>query len=122
MLGIINALQTIIPYIGNILGAALLLGFIMISGGEYSTMIIVLAIMGGLQVIESYVLEPTIIGDRIGLNPFADILGVVALGAFWGLLSSIVALPLLGVLKIWFDSYTKLKPYEYLMDHGTKKE
>lgn len=122
MLGLITALLTIIPYIGNILGAVLVLGFILISGGDYTTMLIILGIMGGLQVIESYVLEPIIVGDRIGLNPFAVILGVVALGAFWGLLGSIVALPILGVLKIWFDSYTPLQPYAYLMDDGSNGE
>lgn len=86
----------LIPYFGPIIAAipAVLLA-ITVSPGK--TIIIIIGILL-LQQLDSSVISPRIIGDRIGLHPVTTIFVVMAGGYLWGIAGAIFAIPLAAVL------------------------
>ncbi|WP_378187895.1 AI-2E family transporter [Aquimarina sp. W85] len=100
------AILSVIPYVGNILGAgvAIVLGMVT-QGLNPLTVVIGVGITFTIaQFIESYILEPFIIGNQVGLNALFTILAVVFGGALWGIVGMVVAIPLVGILKVIFDA------------------
>ena len=103
-LGIIAALLSIIPYIGNFIGGGLAVAVTLLSGSTTDALFVVGVIVAA-QIIESYVLTPLIIGDEVGLNPWATVVSVVGFGLLWGIGGTIIALPVMGIVN------------EFLKDH-----
>ena len=52
------------------------------------------------QLLESYVLTPRIVGDKIGLHPVAVIFAVMAGGQLFGFLGMLLALPVAAVTNV----------------------
>lgn len=112
--GIIAAVLSLIPYIGNVIGGAIALSFAFLSGGIVS-IIGVIAVFSVAQFIESYFLEPYVVGEKVELNPIIIIIIVVLGEAVWGIAGMVVAIPLSGIAKVVFDRIPVLKPYGYLL-------
>ncbi|MBT0607942.1 AI-2E family transporter [Aequorivita echinoideorum] len=113
-LALFGALFSIIPYVGNIIGGgiAVLLSFLY---AGTTPALIVIGVISAAQLVENYVLTPWIIGDETDLNPFITIFGVILFSVIWGTVGAIIALPLVGVLKVLFE-YTKgMEAYAYLL-------
>ncbi|MBY5959070.1 AI-2E family transporter [Membranicola marinus] len=113
-LALFAALFSIIPYVGNLIGggAAMLLAYIY-SG--WPAGLAVFSVVSLAQLAENYLLTPWIIGDEIDLNPFATIFGVIVFSAIWGLVGAVIALPLIGVLKVFFENAAGMEPFAYLI-------
>ncbi|MFW5992070.1 MAG: AI-2E family transporter [Halanaerobiaceae bacterium] len=98
ILGIIAGISNMIPYIGPIIGA-LPAAFIAFLASPMQMMGVVLLFIF-VQQLESIVLAPKIMSDRVGLHPltviFALLTGTELLG-IWGL---IFAIPVAGIGKI----------------------
>lgn len=115
LIAVLTAFLSFIPYVGNIIGGFIAAMITLSTGGSSNEIFIVFGIMGFAQLIESYILEPWIVGGNVDLNPLFSIITVIALSTLWGAAGSIIALPLAGVLKIIFDQSDKLKPFGFLM-------
>ena len=62
---------------------------------------LMLAVVFGLgQVIESFILTPRLIGERIGLHPLVVIFALLAFGQLFGFVGVLVALPASAVLLV----------------------
>jgi predicted PurR-regulated permease PerM len=70
---------------------------------------------GVTQFVESYILQPYVVGDKVDLNPLATIVVVVIGGAVWGVMGMIISIPLFGILKIVFDSIGVTAPLGYAL-------
>ena len=60
----------------------------------------VLLVFGVGQLLESLVLTPILVGDRIGLHPVAVIFAVLAGGQLFGFLGVLLALPVAAVAMV----------------------
>jgi predicted PurR-regulated permease PerM len=60
----------------------------------------VLAVFAVGQAMESAVLTPKLVGDRIGLHPVAVIFAVLAGGQLFGFLGVLLALPVASVVMV----------------------
>jgi len=121
MFGILSALMNLIPYFGTLIGAAIPLSYTLLSGSPEKALgvIILFAI---IQFIENNILTPNITGGSVQINPFFTILGIVLGGMIWGIPGMLVAIPLLGTIKIIFENIDSLHPYAFLMGvTGPKK-
>jgi len=122
LIAILAALFTFIPYVGNIIGGSLAAVITFATGGTMTDILIIFGIMGAAQLIESYILEPWIVGSNLKLNPLFSILGVIALSSLWGAAGAVLALPLIGMLKILFDNLEYYEPIGFLMGDEKVKE
>ncbi len=98
--GILTGLLVFIPYVGFGLGLtlALIAGFLQFEG--FYGLIAVAIIYGVGQVIESTVLTPYLVGERIGLHPLAVIFALLAFGQLFGFAGVLLALPAFAVLAV----------------------
>jgi predicted PurR-regulated permease PerM len=102
-IGIFTGLAVFVPYLGFGIGLVLaagagLLQFSVAGLGHTIAMLVVVYGLG--QVLESFVLTPKLVGERIGLHPLAVIFALLAFGQLFGFLGILVALPLSAVLFV----------------------
>ncbi len=117
LVSIIAALLTLIPYFGNIIGLLMALTFGYLSSGETSVLIGVLLTFSIVQFLESYVLEPYVIGDKVDLHPFFVILVVIIGNLIWGIIGMILAIPLIAIVTVIFLHVPPLQPYGFLLSN-----
>ena len=103
-IGVFTGLAVAIPYVGFGLGLvmALLAGFLEFSAqtGHISALVMVAVVYGLGQLIESFLLTPRLVGERIGLHPLAVIFALLAFGHLLGFVGVLIALPLSAVLLV----------------------
>src|SRR5690606_8711782 len=68
-ISILAALLSLIPYIGNLIGFVLAMAFGVASGGESGTLLGIVIVFSITQFIESYILEPYVVGDQVDIHP-----------------------------------------------------
>lgn len=120
LLTLFGALITIIPYIGPLISGLLPVCFVIIFGKSFSEVVLFSSIILIIQLIESYVLEPVIIGSEVKLNPLVVIIAIIIGGAIWGIAGMILFVPLFSILKIFFDNTPNLKPLGFLLGDNNK--
>ena len=91
--GVFTGLAIFVPYLGFGLGMALaLLAAVLQFDSSYGVLAVV-AIYGLGQLLESFVLTPRLVGERIGLSPLAVIFALLAFGHLLGFVGVLMALP-----------------------------
>jgi len=103
-IGVFTGLAIAIPYVGFGLGLilALLAGFLEFAAqtGHVSALVMVAVVYGLGQLLESFILTPRLVGERIGLHPLAVIFALLAFGQMLGFVGILIALPLSAVLLV----------------------
>jgi predicted PurR-regulated permease PerM len=97
ILGIIAGLGEFIPYFGPILAAIPALVVALVRSPVLAAQVAVLYLV--VQQIDSTIVGPKIIGERVGLHPLTVIFAVLAGGYLVGLWGMFLAVPTAGVLK-----------------------
>jgi predicted PurR-regulated permease PerM len=98
--GILTGLFVFIPYLGFGLGLVLaLIAAILQFDGLYG--LIAVGIIYGIgQVVESFVLTPYLVGERIGLHPLVVIFALLAFGQLFGFFGILLALPASAITSV----------------------
>ena len=104
-IGLLSGLLVFIPYAGFAVSVLLALVSGLLEFGWAHTLIAVAVVYGGGQFLESFVLTPKLVGDRIGLHPLGVILALVIFGSLFGFLGVLLALPLAAVLLAVFKQF-----------------
>jgi predicted PurR-regulated permease PerM len=103
-IGVFTGLAVFVPYLGFGLGLLLaaFAGLLQFSaaGGLSHTVLMLVVVFGAGQLLESFVLTPKLVGERIGLHPLAVIFSLLAFGQLFGFLGVLVALPVSAVLLV----------------------
>ncbi|HVG15504.1 MAG TPA: AI-2E family transporter [Chitinophagaceae bacterium] len=118
---ILCGMLEIIPFIGNLAGTGITVLMSIAQGGESSLIIGILITYALVQFIQTYILEPLVVGHEVNINPLFTILGIVAGEVIWGVPGMILAIPVLGITKIVCDNITSLQPYGFLLGEEKKK-
>lgn len=117
LLVLFGVLITIIPYIGPFLSGVLPILFMIVFGGSTLEVVSFTIIVLIIQLLESYVFEPVIIGSEVKQSPLFVIIAVIVGGALWGPAGLILFVPIFGILKILFDHSGKMKPVGFLIGY-----
>lgn len=117
LLILFGALITIIPYIGPFISGTVPILFLIIFGGSMPEIISFTILIAIIQLIESYVLEPLIIGSEVEQSPFFIILAILFGGIIWGPAGLILFVPIFSIIKIVFDHTRGMEPVGYLMGY-----
>lgn len=115
LISILAAILSLIPYIGNVVGYGLALIMGAISTGDLGGIIGVSIVFAISQFVESYILEPFIVGQKVDLNPALTIIGVVMLGMVWGIVGAFIAIPAMAIVKVISDNVKLLRPLGYTL-------
>jgi predicted PurR-regulated permease PerM len=101
LLGLIAGLAGIVPYLGFTVGvlASCLAAYAQF--GDWSVLLWVLLVFGIGQAIESMLLTPVLVGDRIGLHPVAVIFALMVGGQLAGFVGVVLALPVAAVIMVF---------------------
>jgi predicted PurR-regulated permease PerM len=99
-IGVFTGLAMCIPYLGYGVGLilAVLAGLLQMEPMQAGLMILVVYGLG--QLLESFVLTPRLVGERIGLHPLAVIFALLAFGQFLGFVGVLIALPASAVVLV----------------------
>ena len=65
----VGATFSLVPYLGNVAAAVLVVAVASLSGDFADVILICLGTMAVAQVVESYILQPLIVGGEVGLHP-----------------------------------------------------
>ncbi|MDP5029564.1 AI-2E family transporter [Paraglaciecola sp.] len=98
--GVLAALLNFIPYVGSVIGMAILsLAGVTQYGLEWMALMPP-AVYFGLNLIESQFVTPTVLGRNMRLNPLVVVLWLVIWGWLWGAFGVLLAVPLLVCIKL----------------------
>ncbi|WP_028918592.1 AI-2E family transporter [Pseudoxanthomonas suwonensis] len=102
LIGIIAGLISFIPYLGATTGVvlAVVAALVQAQGFDLKLLVLVGVVFTVGQLLESYVLTPRIVGDKIGLHPMAVIFAILAGGQLFGFLGMLLALPVAAVANV----------------------
>ena len=101
VLGTVAGLASIIPYVGAAVGVGSSLAVAWIQTGDVMFLGLVSLVFVFGQLLESFVLTPTLIGDRIGLHPVAVIFVLMGGAQLAGFVGILIALPTAAVLWVF---------------------
>jgi len=117
LIGIVAGLISFVPYLGATTGVvlAVLAALVQAQGFDLQLLVLVGVVFTVGQLIESYILTPRIVGDRIGLHPVAVIFAIMAGGQLFGFVGMLIALPVAAVgnvlLRFAHERYTHSRLY-----------
>ena len=98
--GVFTGLAIFIPYVGFGLGMLLALVAGLLQFASLYGLVAVAVVYGLGQVLESFVLTPRLVGERIGMNPLMVIFALLAFGQLFGFVGVLIALPLSALLVV----------------------
>jgi len=101
LLGVIAGLASIVPYLGFMVGV-LASGIAAYAQFQDWTVLLWVGLVFAVgQAIESMLLTPILVGDRIGLHPVAVIFALMAGGQIGGFVGVVIALPVAAVIMVF---------------------
>lgn len=112
---VLCGLLEMVPFIGNLTGSLLTVLFSVADGGGAGMVVSILITYGSVQFIQTYILEPLIVGAQVHINPLFTIIALVIGELIWGIPGMILAIPSIGMFKIACDHIEPLKPYGFLI-------
>ena len=103
--GLFCAITNVIPYIGPYIGGipAVVVG---LSISPMTGIGVLIAVVLA-QTLESYFLQPIVMGKTMKLHPVTIMLGLLLFGHFFGILGMILATPLISILKTIFQFFNE---------------
>lgn len=115
LIGMLAGLVSFVPYLGMIIGLGAALIATLVQHGDLFHIVLVCAVFGAGQMIESFLLTPWLVGDKIGMHPVAVIFAIMAGGQLFGFLGVLLALPVAAVVMVvlrWLHArYTESSLY-----------
>lgn len=106
-IGVIAGVLVFVPYLG--LGIGLLLASLaaLLQFQGWGSLLSVWLVFGIAQALESMIITPWLVGDRIGLHPVAVIFALLAFGQLFGFVGLLLALPASAILLVWLRHVRK---------------
>lgn len=102
-IGMVAGIASFVPYLGFGVGfiVAIIAGLL-----QFGVDWVKLGLIGGAfmvgQAMEGYVLQPLLLGDKIGLSPLWVIFAVLAGASLFGFVGMLIALPVSAVINVLF--------------------
>ena len=99
LIGVVAGLLFIIPFVGTVIGIAASAMILLVDSSGLGQVLGVAATFVISQSIESYILTPRIVGNRVGLNQLETLMVILIGGEMGGFAGLIIAIPAGGILK-----------------------
>jgi predicted PurR-regulated permease PerM len=111
LVGLMASVVTIVPFLGAALTCGTALIISLVQFGDWQHPLLVLVVFAVVQINEGFVLQPKIIGSRVGLHPLAVIVALmVGTTLLGGVLGGLLAIPLTAALGVLMRRYLWKSP------------
>jgi predicted PurR-regulated permease PerM len=111
LIGAMATVLTIIPFLGAFLTCAAALIIAFVQYGDWKHPVEVLGVFAVVQALEGLVIQPKILGDRVGLHPLTIIVAVmVGTTLLGGILGGLLAIPLTAAGRVLMFRYVWKDP------------
>ncbi|MBU1095274.1 MAG: AI-2E family transporter [Bacteroidetes bacterium] len=97
---VLTFLFNFIPNIGSVLAVIFPFLIALIQFQSFGYAILIGGLLALIQNIYGSILEPKIMGDKLGLNPLVILLSLLLWGYVWGLVGMFLSVPITAVIKI----------------------
>ena len=108
-------LLNFIPNIGSTMAVIFPTILALVQFESFGITILIGSILIAIQTVIGNILEPKILGDRLGLNPLAVLLSLLIWGYVWGLIGMFLSVPLTAIVKIILSN-TESKNLKFFND------
>ena len=116
LLGLIGFVLNYIPTVGSILAAVPALLLSVVQFGSLGNFILVAVGYGAINMVFGNILEPNLMGRRLGLSTLVVILSLLFWAWVWGPVGALLAVPLTMVVKIMLENTEDLRWVAILLD------
>jgi len=116
LLGIIGFVLNYIPTVGSILAAAPALILSVVQFGTIGNFVLVAVGYGAINIVFGNIIEPSLMGRRLGLSTLVVILSLLFWAWVWGPVGALLAVPLTMVVKIMLENTEDLRWVAILLD------
>jgi len=114
-IGMIAGLVSFVPYLGAITGVLLAMITAIIQNFDFWFLFSVAVVFTVGQLVESFLLTPKLIGDRIGMHPVLVVFMVLAGGQLFGFIGVLLALPVAAagtvLVRFFYRGYKQSRIY-----------
>ncbi|WP_404385793.1 AI-2E family transporter [Caenispirillum salinarum] len=118
IIGIMTGISALVPVIGNLTMFSIALIVAVIQFDTLGPVLGVIGIYALSQLLETTVLTPWLVGERVRLHPVWVIFALLIGGSLFGLVGALLAMPVAAVLRVLFgytaERYRSSKLYEEL--------
>jgi predicted PurR-regulated permease PerM len=118
-ISIIAAALSFIPFVGNLIGYAIAMLIAVITNGDSGMLLGITLTFTVTQFVETYILQPIILGDKLDVHPAFIIISVILGNEIWGIMGMVLSIPLFGMITVICKYVPQLHPFGYLF---SKKE
>ncbi|MDH3208158.1 MAG: AI-2E family transporter, partial [Gemmatimonadota bacterium] len=113
---LIAFLLNYVPTVGSIIAAvpAVLLSVILVGTVGHALLVALGYVV--VNTVFGNIIEPNLMGRRLGLSTLVVILSLLFWGWTWGPLGALLSVPLTVIVKIWLENTTDLRWVAILLD------
>lgn len=109
------AMLNVIPFLGPFIGAILPITFALLTKDSLWYPMGVFLSFYVIQVAESNLFTPKIVGGRVSMNPLMTIIALFVGNFIWGLAGMILFIPGMAILKVIFDEVEGMQAWGFLL-------
>jgi AI-2 transport protein TqsA len=116
LLGLVAFMLNYVPTVGSIIAATPAILLSLVLHGSLPHLLLVVAGYVVVNTIFGNILEPNLMGRRLGLSTLVVILSLLFWGWAWGPMGALLSVPLTVIVKIWLENTRDLAWVAILLD------
>lgn len=108
VIGLLTGLGALVPYMSGVMGygSTIIVGFIT---RDMNMTLVALLIIFVIYTIDGNVINPKLLSQSINIHPMLVIISLIVGGKLGGFMGMLVAVPVSGLLKTWFERLVKYR-------------
>lgn len=122
LISVIAAALSIVPVVGNLFGFFIAISVSLLSNGGVGTLVGIALTFSLAQIIDTYILQPIVLGEKLDVHPVFIILSVILGYHVWGIMGMVLAIPVFGMITVVCRYVPLLAPFGYLFSKNVTGE
>jgi predicted PurR-regulated permease PerM len=116
------AILNLIPFLGPFIGSTLPITYAFLTKDSLWYAFGVFLAFYIIQLFESNLFTPKIVGGRVSMNPLMTIIALFVGYFIWGLAGMVLFIPGMAILKVIFDEIEGMEAYAFLLGDASSNE
>lgn len=105
LMAFVLSVFNIVPFIGPIIGLIPVVLITLLFNPVQALWVLITIL--AIQALDAYLIQPTLIGDKMGLPPFWILVVVILGGAFFGVWGIILSIPVAAVIRLMLHQFVR---------------